>query len=100
MAAGAAAATSSTDREPMVDRVKGTPACSAARTPATSPSVCIIRVNPVGAIPTGRADRRPAIVVDRSTSALPARIAGVSTRSSKAARLPWWVRSAPAAPST
>ena len=43
----------------MVERLNGIPAASAAVTPAISPSVCIIRVNPVGAIPNGSATRPP-----------------------------------------
>lgn len=38
----------------MVDRENGMPARAAARAPAISPSVCIIRVKPVGAMPNGR----------------------------------------------
>ncbi|BDD81001.1 hypothetical protein TPB0596_07640 [Tsukamurella pulmonis] len=38
------------------------PARVAARTPASSPSVCIIRVKPVGAIANGRADGPPSTV--------------------------------------
>jgi hypothetical protein len=36
-----------------VDSENGIPALAAARAPAISPSVCIKRVNPVGAIPNG-----------------------------------------------
>ena len=56
---GAAAATSSIDVVPMVDNENGMPAASAAVAPAISPSVCIIRVKPVGAMPNGSADVRP-----------------------------------------
>ena len=38
------------------------PAASAAVTPAISPSVCIIRVKPVGAIPNGSATRSPSTI--------------------------------------
>ena len=67
---------------------------------ATSPSVCIMRVNPVGAIPTGKRDSTPAIVVDKSTSADPARIAGSNSKFRNASRLPRYVYSSCAPPST
>jgi hypothetical protein len=52
---GFAAFTSSIDVVPRVERVNGMPAAPAAPAPATSPSVCIMRVKPVGAIPNGSA---------------------------------------------
>ena len=60
---GPASATSSMVAVPMVDRVKGMPAAWAARTPAVSPSLCIIRVKPVGAMTSGIALAAPATVV-------------------------------------
>ena len=50
---GLAALTSSTEAVPTVDNANGMPAAPAAAAPARSPSACIIRVNPVGAIPNG-----------------------------------------------
>jgi hypothetical protein len=44
---------------PRVDSAYGMPTCSATEATAGSPSWCIIRVNPVGANPNGRVDRRP-----------------------------------------
>ena len=41
---------------PIVESANGIPASAAAAAPARSPSVCIIRVKPVGAIPNGSAD--------------------------------------------
>jgi hypothetical protein len=56
---GLAALTSSIAVVPMVDRENGMPARAAAWAPAISPSVCIIRVKPVGAMPNGRATGAP-----------------------------------------
>jgi hypothetical protein len=39
---------------PKVDKENGMPAAAAARAPAISPSVCINRVNPVGAMANGQ----------------------------------------------
>ncbi len=47
----------------IVDRVKGTPAFSAARAARISPSACCMPVRPVGAKATGMATVRPAMVV-------------------------------------
>jgi len=44
---------------PIVDRVWGTPISCATDATARSPSVCIIRVNPVGANANGSAARLP-----------------------------------------
>ena len=99
MASGPAAATSSSERVPMVDSVKGMPARSAARTPPISPSACMKRVKPVGAIPNGSADRAPAIGVDRSGAAMPCRIRGSSSTASNASRERRRVSSRWAAPS-
>jgi hypothetical protein len=62
-ASGAAAATSSIEAVPMVDSENVTPARCAARAAASSPSWCIIRVNPVGASANGSAQCRPSTVV-------------------------------------
>ena len=62
----------------MVDRENGMPARWAARTPPISPSECMKRVNPVGAIPNGRALRAPAISVLRSVELLPRILHGVA----------------------
>ena len=62
---GFAALTSSIDVVPRVDSVNGMPAAPAADAPAISPSVCIRRVKPVGAMPNGSADRPPRIVDGR-----------------------------------
>lgn len=42
-----------------MDSENGMPARAAARAPAISPSVCISRVKPVGAIPNGNATGPP-----------------------------------------
>ena len=47
---------------PRVDSENGIPARAAACAPAISPSVCINRVKPVGAIPKGCATRSPSTV--------------------------------------
>ena len=52
-----AAATSSIEVVPIVESVYGMPASPAAVAPAISPSVCIRRVNPVGAMPKGSSAR-------------------------------------------
>ena len=52
---GFAALTSSIDVVPRVERVNGMPAAAAADAPAISPSVCMSRVKPVGAMPNGSA---------------------------------------------
>ena len=64
---GAAAATSSIEAVPMVERVKGIPKLAAALAPAISPSVCIILVKPVGAIDSGNALGPPSNVLEVST---------------------------------
>ena len=47
------------DVVPIVDRAYGMPVRAATRATAGSPSVCIIRVNPVGAKTSGALDGRP-----------------------------------------
>ena len=62
------AATSSIDRVDIVDSVYGSPARSAARATASSPSGSAMRVNPVGASTSGNGSGLPSSVVDGSTS--------------------------------
>jgi hypothetical protein len=61
---------------PNVDSANGMPARDAARAPATSPSVCISRVNPVGAIPNGSATSSPSTVQPVETFSTLRRIVG------------------------
>lgn len=75
------------ERVPIVDSENGMPARSAARTPPISPSTCMNRVNPVGAIPNGSALRKPAISVLRSACSVPCRMRGSSSTESNASRL-------------
>ena len=75
------------------------PAASAAWEPAYSPSDCIIRVKPVGAIPTGRRDGPPRISVLRSMRETSRRMPGRNSMSRKAWRARRRVISASAAPS-
>ena len=70
----------------MVDNENGMPARAAARAPAYSPSVCIIRVKPVGAMPNGSSERPPRIVQLVSTLDTSRRIAGWNSMSWKACR--------------
>ena len=83
----------------MVDSENGMPARPAARAPAISPSVCIIRVKPVGAIPKGWATGaprtcQPVLTVDTSR-----RIAGWNSMSENACRARAMDSSASAEPS-
>ena len=64
------------DAVPRVESVKGMPAALAAPAPAISPSVCMRRVNPVGAMPKGSADGPPRIWQDVSTSSAGRRMSG------------------------
>ncbi len=75
------------------------PAASAAVTPAISPSVCIIRVNPVGAIPNGSATRLPSTSRLVSTVETSRRIAGWNSTSANACRARASETSPSAAPS-
>ncbi len=84
---------------PIVDSENGIPARPAARAPARSPSVCIIRVKPVGAIPNGRAVGAPSTSREVSTFETSRRIAGVNSMSSNACRARAREISASAAPS-
>ena len=92
---GLAAATSSIDVVPMVDSANGIPAAPAAVAPAISPSVCIIRVKPVGAIPNGSADGAPRTSTVVSTVATSRRIRGWNSTSRKA----WRARASEISPS-
>ncbi len=71
---------------PMVDREKGMPAASAAVAPAISPSACIIRVKPVGAMPNGSAARCPSTSRPVSTSETSRSTPGANSTSAKACR--------------
>ena len=64
----------------MVDRLKGMPARCAAMAPAHSPSVCIMRVKPVGAMASGMADSVPQRVVRRLTFSTSRRTPGRKAR--------------------
>ncbi len=81
---GFAAFTSSIEAVPMVESENGMPAAPAAAAPARSPSVCIIRVKPVGAMPKGRATGAPSTSRVVSTFDTSRRIAGLNWMSSKA----------------
>ena len=67
-----------------MESVNGMPAAPAAPAPATSPSVCISRVKPVGAMPNGSADGAPKMVVEVSTSETSLKIDGWNSMSSNA----------------
>ena len=98
-AAGAAATTSSIEVVPIVDRAYGMPAASAAVAPAISPSVCIIRVKPVGAIPNGSAARAPSTSRDVSTAETSRSTPGRNSTSANACRARASETSPSAAPS-
>lgn len=70
----------------MVDSVNGMPAAAAALAPADSPAACIMRVNPVGAMPNGSAARSPRTSREVSTRETSRRIDGVNSTSANAAR--------------
>ena len=80
---------------PIVDSANGIPASAAAAAPARSPSVCIIRVKPVGAIPNGIADGPPRTSTLVSTVATSRRIRGWNSTSAKA----WRARASEISPS-
>ena len=80
---GAAAATSSMEVVPMVDRAKGIPAAAAALAPACSPSVCIMRVKPVGAMPKGSSTLLPRTSQPVSTVETLRSMAGLNCSSAK-----------------
>ena len=62
------------------------PWAPAADAPAISPSVCISRVNPVGAMPNGSADGPPKIVLEVSTAETSRSTDGWNSTSSNACR--------------
>lgn len=95
-----ARATSSADWVPIVDSANGIPAAVAAAAPASSPSECMKRVKPVGAIPNGCALTPRAMVTAGSTVVAPLRTFGTKVVSRKASRVLAAVTSASAAPST
>ena len=96
---GFAAFTFSIEVVPSVERVKGMPAAPAAPAPAISPSVCMRRVNPVGAMPNGSAEVPPKIDVVVSTFDTSRRTDGENSMSSNAWRARLRESSASAAPS-
>ena len=75
------------------------PAASAACEPAYSPSDCIMRVKPVGAMPTGSREDLPRMSVVRSIWETLRRMPGRNSMSRKASRARRRVISASAAPS-
>jgi len=81
---GLVAFTVSMELVPSVDSVNGMPAAPAAVAPAISPSVCMRRVNPVGAMPNGRADGPPRICTEVSTVDAGRRMPGWNSMSSNA----------------
>jgi len=91
--------TSSIAVVPIVESENGMPAFAAACAPAISPSVCIIRVKPVGAIPNGSATGAPSTSQPVETVETSRRIAGWNSMSSKAWRARASDSSASAAPS-
>ena len=84
---------------PRVERLNGIPAAAAAPAPATSPSVCMRRVNPVGAMPKGRAEVPPWTVAVVSIREASLRMDGWNSMSSKAWRARAMEISSSAAPS-
>jgi hypothetical protein len=76
--------TSSIEHVPSVDKQNGMPARAAAWAPAISPSVCIRRVKPVGAIPNGSATLSPSTVLPVSIFATSQRIVGWNSMSRNA----------------
>ena len=96
---GLAAFTSSMEVVPRVDSENGIPAAPAAPAPAVSPSVCMRRVKPVGAMPNGSADGPPKTVVDVSTAETSLRMDGWNSTSANACRARRSESSPSAAPS-
>ena len=84
---------------PIVDRAYGIPTRAATRATAASPSVCIMRVKPVGAKTSGSADGRPRIVVEVSTCETSRSTRGWNSTRPKACLERRRPISAPAAPS-
>jgi hypothetical protein len=83
----------------MVDSAYGIPVRSATRATAVSPSVCMSRVNPVGAKARGSIDGAPRIDVDGSTAETSRSTLGQNSTRSNASRERRRLISAPAAPS-
>ena len=83
----------------MVDRENGMPARPATRAPAISPSVCIMRVKPVGAIPKGWATGAPSTSHPVFTVDTSRRMAGWNSMSENACRARAMDSSASAEPS-
>ena len=75
--------------------MNGMPAAAAAVAPAISPSVCMSRVKPVGAMPNGSAERPPRISSDVSTCSAGRRMSGWNSTSSNA----WRARERESSPS-
>ena len=96
---GFASFTCSMEVVPSVESVNGIPAAFAAPAPAVSPSVCIRRVNPVGAMPNGICDVAPNTVAVVSTSATSRSTSGWNSTSRNAWRARWIEISASAEPS-
>ncbi len=71
---------------PIVERANGMPAAAAAVAPAISPSLCISRVKPVGAMPNGSSTRSPSTTLAVSTFDTSRRIAGRNSTSANACR--------------
>ena len=99
-AARAPAARSSIEVVPMVDSVYGSFRRPAARATAISPSGCIIRLYPVGAIASGMDSSRPNSRVPVSTLATSTRWLGRNRRRRNAPTFPAMLSSSSAAPST
>ena len=78
------AATSSTERVPMVDSEYGRPARSAARATANSPGGWAMRVKPVGARISGKGTSRPRMVPVVSTFPMSRSTRGTNSISRKA----------------
>ena len=96
---GEAATTSSIVVVPRVESENGIPNFSAARAPAISPSVCIIRAKPVGAIPTGIAKVSPRTLHSSETFETSCKIFGRNSKSKNARRARSRVNSDSAEPS-
>ena len=86
----------------MVEAIIGTPVRAAARAVARSPCPsCAHRaMTPTGAIIAGDGRLSPRNSTDKSRSAAPTNMRGISPQLSKAVTLTRWVRSSPAPPAT
>jgi hypothetical protein len=85
-----------------VEATIGTPVAAAALAVARSPcpSGSHSAITPTGAISSGVGSRRSNSCTDRSRSAAPTSIRGISPHQSNASTLTHWVRSSPAPPAT